>query len=198
MIAFLSGNIVTLEPTYLILDVNGVGYHVNIPLSAYEQFKDKTKVSVLTHLHVKEDAHTLYGFFNENEKNTFQDLIGISGIGPSTALGMLSAMSPGEIKGAIAAENVKQIQSIKGIGGKTAQRVILELKDKYKKEALVTEPLPTSSSTKSNTMRSEALSALVTLGYAKNSAEKVIDKLLEKNGENISLEQLIKLALKSA
>ncbi|WKK85284.2 Holliday junction branch migration protein RuvA [Marivirga arenosa] len=197
MISFLKGQIIELEPTHLIIEVGGVGYHVNIPLSAYDAFKSQKEARVLTHFHVKEDAQTLYGFFLPEERAVFLDLIGISGIGPSTAIGMLSAMNPNEIKSAIVAENVKQIQSIKGIGGKTAQRVILELKDRYKKEDLITESAQTSTIS-NNSLRKEALSALINLGFAKNSAEKVIDKILQANKENITLEQLIKQALKSA
>lgn len=197
MIAFLKGEIVTCEATYLVIEVGGVGYHVNIPLSAYDAFKKVKDATVLTHFHVKEDAQTLYGFHQASDKSMFLDLIGISGIGPSIALGMLSSMDPGEIKMAIVAENVKQIQAIKGIGAKTAQRVILELKDKYKKEGLIAES-SNSKLSSNNSKRNEALSALLNLGFAKVSAEKVINNILEKNGENITLEELIKLALKSA
>jgi Holliday junction DNA helicase RuvA len=197
MIAYLKGLLVELEPTHLIVDVGGVGYRVNIPLSTFDAFKSQKEIKVLTHFHVKEDAQTLYGFYLPEERIVFLDLIGISGIGPSTAIGMLSAMNPNEIKSAIVAENVKQIQSIKGIGGKTAQRVILELKDKYKKEGLISESSQ-SSTVSNNSLRNEALSALINLGFAKNSAEKVIDKILQASQENITLEQLIKQALKSA
>lgn len=197
MISYLKGEIVNLEATYLIIEVSGVGYHVNIPLSTYDAFKKQKQALVLTHFHVKEDAQTLYGFHEQGERSTFLDLIGISGIGPSTALGMLSAMNPLEIKSAIVAENVKQIQSIKGIGAKTAQRVILELKDKYKKEGLILDSSHSSAGL-NNSKRNEALSALLNLGFAKTSAEKVINNILEKNGENITLEELIKQALKSA
>ena len=197
MIAYLQGEIKELEATHLVIDVQGVGYFVNIPLSAYDVFKGKKNAMVLTHLHIKEDAHTLYGFHQPLEKSLFLDLISISGIGPSTAIGMLSAMSPNEIKGAIVAENVKQIQSIKGIGAKTAQRVILELKDKFKKEDLIISSSE-SSAFANNSLKKEALTALTNLGFAKNSAEKVIDKILQKQGEKLSLEELIKQALKSA
>ncbi|HET8860767.1 Holliday junction branch migration protein RuvA [Marivirga sp.] len=197
MISYLKGILIELEPTHLIIDVGGVGYHVNIPLSTYDAFKKQKEAKVLTHFHVKEDAQTLYGFHLSEERKVFLDLIGISGIGPSTAIGMLSAMNPKEIKSAIVADNVKQIQSIKGIGAKTAQRVILELKDKYKKEDLITESGHSSVSS-NNSLRNESLSALINLGFAKNSAEKVIDKILQANKEDITLEQLIKQALKSA
>lgn len=197
MISYLKGIIIELEPTHLIIEVGGVGYMVIIPMSTYDAFKNQKEAKVLTHFHVKEDSQTLYGFYLSEERTVFLDLIGISGIGPSTAIGMLSAMNPNEIKSAIVAENVKQIQSIKGIGGKTAQRVILELKDRYKKEGLITESSQ-SSGLSNNSLRNEALSALINLGFAKNSAEKVIDKILQATQENITLEQLIKQALKSA
>lgn len=197
MISYLKGLLVELEPTHLIIEVGGVGYLVIIPMSTYDAFKNQKEAKVLTHFHVKEDSQTLYGFYLPEERTVFLDLIGISGIGPSTAIGMLSAMNPNEIKSAIVAENVKQIQSIKGIGGKTAQRVILELKDRYKKEGLISESSQ-SSGVSNNSLRNEALSALINLGFAKNSAEKVIDKILQANTENITLEQLIKQALKSA
>jgi len=197
MISYLKGLLVELEPTHLIIEVGGVGYHVIIPLSTYDDFKGQKEAKVLTHFHVKEDSQTLYGFSLPEERTVFLDLLGISGIGPSIAIGMLSAMNPNEIKSAIVAENVKHIQSIKGIGGKTAQRVILELKDRYKKEGLITESYH-SSTVSNNSLRNEALSALINLGFAKNSAEKVIDKILQANKENITLEQLIKQALKSA
>jgi len=197
MISYLKGLLIEIEPTHLIIEVGGVGYQVIIPLSTYDAFKNQKEVKVLTHFHVKEDSQTLYGFNLPEERTVFLDLIGISGIGPSTSIGMLSAMNPNEIKSAIVAENVKQIQSIKGIGGKTAQRVILELKDRYKKEGLISEPSH-SSGLSNNSLRNEALSALINLGFAKNSAEKVIDKILQANQENITLEQLIKQALKSA
>lgn len=197
MISYLKGIITQLDPTHLIIEVSGVGYHVNIPLSTYDAFKNQKEAQVLTHFHVKEDAQTLYGFHIPEERTVFLDLIGISGIGPSTAIGMLSGMGPQEIKSAVVAENVKQIQSVKGIGAKTAQRVILELKDRYKKEGLITESGQNSAKA-NNSLRNEALSALLNLGFAKNSGEKVIDKILQSCDENITLEELIKLALKSA
>ncbi|WP_296619437.1 Holliday junction branch migration protein RuvA [Marivirga sp.] len=197
MISYLKGILIELEPTHLIIEVGGVGYKVNIPMSTFDAFKNQKEAKVLTHFHVKEDSQTLYGFHQPEERTVFLDLLGISGIGPSIAIGMLSAMNPNEIKSAIVAENVKHIQSIKGIGGKTAQRVILELKDRYKKEGLISES-GQSSIVSNNSLRNEALSALINLGFAKNSAEKVIDKILQASDENITLEQLIKQALKSA
>lgn len=200
MIAFLKGKIAGLEPTQVIIETsNGVGYAINIPLPTFESLKGKQECFLFTHLHIKEDAHTLYGFEQESEKRLFLDLISISGIGPSTALMLLSSMSPIDFKGAVVAENVKMIQSVKGIGGKTAQRVVLELKDKYKKEELQFDTsLATSGLATHNSLRQEALSALITLGFQKNSAEKTIEQILKNSAENLTLEDLIKQALKSS
>jgi len=197
MIAYLKGRLVVKEPTHLIIDVNGVGYWVNIALTTYATVKDKENITILTYLHIKEDAHTLYGFSAESEKQMFLNLISISGVGPSTGLMIQSSLSAAEIQQAILTEDVKTIQSVKGIGGKTAQRIILELKDKIKKDGLIpaSEEL---SGTSHNTLRVEALSALITLGIKKPAAEKSIDAILKNSGNKITLEELIKLALKNA
>lgn len=198
MIAFLTGKLVEAEPTQAIIDVNGVGYTVRIPLSTFEKIKGLDKVHIHTHLHITEDAHTLFGFSSPLERSMFQLLISISGVGPSIALMALSSYTPKELKMAIAAENVKQIQSIKGIGGKTAQRIILELKDKIHKEGIESDGnTPELSATINNTLKTEALSALITLGFNKAVAEKTIDRILKEHGPDSSLEDLIKLALRS-
>jgi len=197
MIAYLKGRLVLKEPTHVIIDVNGVGYMVNIALSTFSTIKDKEDTLLLTYLHVKEDAQTLYGFSNESEKSMFLNLISISGVGPSTGLMIQSSLSASEIQNAILSEDVKTIQSVKGIGGKTAQRIILELKDKMKKETI--EQTSDQISTPShNTVKNEALSALITLGIKKTVAEKSIDSILKSSGNTITLEELIKLALKNA
>ncbi|MEM9300039.1 MAG: Holliday junction branch migration protein RuvA, partial [Bacteroidota bacterium] len=175
----------------------GIGYHVNISLSTYSHLKDKENTLIHTYLHVKEDSHTLYGFSDESEKGMFMHLISISGIGPSIGLMIQSSLSSKELKEAIANEEVKTIQSVKGVGAKTAQRVILELKDKIRKEGFETVGKEIVS-TPRNTVKSEALSALVTLGINKNAAEKSIDGILKNSGNTITLEELIKLALKNA
>lgn len=197
MIAYLKGRLMVKEPTHLIIDVNGVGYWVNIALTTYATVKDKENITILTYLHIKDDAHTLYGFSTESEKQMFLNLISISGVGPSTGLMIQSSLSAAEIQQAILTEDVKTIQSVKGIGGKTAQRIILELKDKIKKDGLIpaSEEL---SGTSHNTLRVEALSALITLGIKKPAAEKSIDAILKNSGNKITLEELIKLALKNA
>lgn len=197
MIAYLKGRLVVKEPTHVIIDVNGVGYFLHISLTTYAAIKDKEDITILTYLHVKEDSHTLYGFNSEAEKHLFLDLISISGVGPSTGLMVQSSLSASEIQRAIANEDVKTIQSVKGIGGKTAQRIILELKDKMRRVGQIEDGSDISQSTH-NTLKAEALSALITLGIKKPAAEKSIDSILKNSGNTITLEELIKLALKNA
>lgn len=197
MISYLKGKLVIKEPTHVIIDVNGVGYHVNISLSTFSSIKDQENTLIHTYLHIKEDGHTLFGFSHESEKKMFLNLLSISGVGPSTALMIQSSLSAEELKQAIASEDVKTIQGVKGVGAKTAQRIILELKDKIRKEGLYTEADKISSNSH-NTLRSEALSALTTLGINKSAAEKSIDGILKNSGNTITLEELIKLTLKNA
>lgn len=196
MIAYVEGKLVHKEPTYVIVDINGLGYHIHISLSTYSALKEE-KCKLYTYFHVKEDIQALYGFIDEVEKGIFMQLISISGIGPNTALVVLSSLSPQEVKQAIVNEDVKVIQGVKGIGAKTAQRVILELKDKMKKDLLL-QGDPKLPAKGHNTVRGEALSALTTLGIPKNIAEKNIEGVFKKYGEEITLEELIKLALKQA
>ncbi|WMJ72870.1 Holliday junction branch migration protein RuvA [Cytophagaceae bacterium ABcell3] len=196
MIAFVDGRLVQKDPTFVIIETHGIGYQIRISLQTYSSLQEGERCKLITFLHIKEDAHTLYGFSTEKEKKVFMDLISISGVGPNTALTCLSSMNASEIVQAIVNEDVKTVQSIKGIGAKTAQRIILELKDKMKKELPAGEASHISGISH-NTLRNEALSALMTLGIAKGAAEKSIDSILKKEG-NISLEQLIKYALKSA
>lgn len=196
MIAYLQGRLVHKNPTHVIIDVNGIGYHVNISLNTYGSIKDKEDITLFTHLHIKEDSHSLYGFNSEEEKQMFLLLISISGVGPSTGLMMQSSLSAAEIETAIINNDVKTIQAVKGIGGKTAQRIILELKDKVKKETSGTAPADLSVPSH-NTLKNEALSALLRLGLKKPAAEKSVDSILKKSGNTITLEELIKLALKN-
>jgi Holliday junction DNA helicase RuvA len=196
MITFLKGRLAHKDPTFVIIDVNGVGYHVNISLQTYSEIKDQENILLHTHLNIREDAHILFGFSNESEKKLFQQLISVNGVGPSTAIVMLSYMSSAELKAAIVQENTAALQSIKGIGGKTAQRVIIELKDKLKKESW-DENQPALSAGPHNTLRKEALSALLTLGLPKAAAEKSVDTVLKKSGNTITLEDLVKQALKN-
>lgn len=195
MITYLKGRLAFKDPTHLVVDVNGVGYEVKISLITYGQVKDKEDILIQTYLHIKEDAHTLYGFYEASERKRFLDLLSINGVGPSTALMILSSLDAKELQAAIIQEDVKTIQSVKGIGGKTAQRIILELKDKMKKEGLLDKTFEIQPQV-DNTIRSESLSALMTLGISKAIAEKTVDKILKESEEEIKLEELIKLALK--
>ena len=197
MINYLEGKLAVKDPTYVVVDINGIGYEAKISLITYATIKNLTETKLYTHLHIKEDAHTLFGFSEESEKRRFLELISISGVGPSTGLMILSSLSPQELQQAILSDDVRTIQSVKGIGLKTAQRIILELKDKMKKEGLLEKGLDLVPSA-SNSLRSEALSALTTLGIGKPAAEKSIDLILKQNGQQIKLEELIKLALKRA
>ena len=196
MIAFVDGKLVVKDPTFVIIDVGGIGYEIKISLNTFSSIKGTERCKLNTYFHVKEDAQTLYGFSNLDEKSLFLHLIGVSGIGPGTALVMLSSLSVDEVKGAIVNEQVAVIQGVKGIGTKTAQRVILELKDKIKKEGFF-ESASGSKSYQNKSIRNEALTALVTLGISKAVAERNVDTILKNNGSEITLEELIKLSLKS-
>lgn len=196
MITYLKGKLVHKEPTFVIIEVNGVGYHVHISLQTFSEIKDQENILLHTHLNIREDAHVLFGFSGESEKKLFQQLIGVNGIGPSTAIVMLSYLSSQELKTAIISENVATLQAVKGIGAKTAQRVIIDLKDKLKKEGW--EDQSAISTTPHNTLKKEALSALLTLGLPKPVAEKSVDAILKKSGNTITLEDLVKQALKNA
>jgi Holliday junction DNA helicase RuvA len=197
MIAFLKGRLVHRDPTYVIIDVQGVGYQLQISLQTFSEIKEQENVMLHTHLNIREDAHVLFGFSSPAEKKLFQQLISVNGVGPSTAIVMLSYMNSSELKSAIVREDAVSLQSIKGIGGKTAQRVIIELRDKLKKESW-DETQPAISLGPHNTMRNEALSALLTLGLPKAAAEKSVDTVLKKSGNTITLEDLVKQALKNA
>ena len=192
MISFIKGKNIEISPTKLIVDVNGVGYEILISLRTYSKIKNIDKVNIFTHLNVKEDSHTLYGFYNKKERKTFLDLTSISGVGPSTAIVILSSLSASELKKAIIESDVNKIKSVKGIGLKTAERIILELKDKISKEDIDDIKFVESFD---NTIRNEALSALSSLGISKNVVERHIDNILEKN-INITLEELIREVLK--
>lgn len=198
MIAFLEGKLAQKEPAHAIISANGVGYLVKISLQTHALLPDVGTPSVFLHtvLIVREDSHTLFGFHSPDEQALFEDLISVSGIGPSTALVMLSSLTSAEIKQAIVQEDVATIQRIKGIGIKTAQRTIIELKDKLKKEQWVGNSLPSTLGGTSGRTRQEALAALVTLGIPKATAEKSIDTILKKLTQEVTVEELIKLALK--
>ena len=197
MIAYVEGEIKEIDPTFVILEAHGLGYQVKISLATFSILKDKKKALVHTHLHIKEDAHTLFGFADKLEKKLFLDLISVSGVGPSTALMVLSSLSAEELQKAIANEDLRLIQGIKGIGAKTAQRLILELKDKVLKEN-PSLPQLTLGKSSHNKTREEALQALVTLGYTKQAAEKTLDAIIKGTQEELSVEQLIKRVLRGA
>jgi len=193
MYNYIDGKLAFKSPAYVVIDAAGVGYHINISLHTYSLLGTHERQKLYVWLHVKEDAHTLYGFADEGERRLFLHLISISGIGPNTARMMLSSITPTEIQTAIVSGNVSLIQRIKGIGPKSAQRVILELQDKLKKEGsetLSVAPLNPS-------VKDEALAALVMLGFARNAAEKVLEQQMNKMDDPLSVEQLIKIALKS-
>ncbi|MFD2201554.1 Holliday junction branch migration protein RuvA [Shivajiella indica] len=198
MIAYLKGKLVYKDPTFVIIDISGVGYHVKVSLQTYSKIKDEEHIMLLTYLHIKEDAHTLYGFKEENEKRLFLHLISISGVGPNTGLMILSSLSSEELENAIAQEDFRTIQNVKGVGAKTAQRIVLELKDKVKRDSLAELAQTQSGFIKTdNKIREEALKALITLGFPKATAEKNIATVLKKTGSEISLEELIKASLKT-
>lgn len=197
MIAFVKGKLVHKEATHVVIDANGIGYHIFISLATFGKIKDQEACQLFTYFHVKEDIQALYGFLNETDKKFFMDLISVSGIGPNTGMVMQSSLSTEELKSAIVSEDVASIQQIKGIGAKTAQRVILELKDKIRKEGFSTETGQIKGDS-GNNMRSEALSALVMLGINRNTAQKSIDAVLRKSENNITLEQLIKRSLQAS
>ncbi len=197
MIAYLSGKLVFKDPTYVVIDVGGVGYHVKISLQTFSKIKDEEQIRLLTFLHIKEDAHTLYGFREESEKRLFLLLISINGVGANTGLMILSSLSTEEVEQAILSGDVATIQAVKGIGTKTAQRIILELKDKVGKAGSGETPAPLGFLKGSNKTREEALQALITLGFTKAVAEKNIAVVLKKTNGEISLEDLIKASLKA-
>jgi len=192
MISFIRGKKIHIDPAKIIIEVNGIGYDINISLRTYSKLKDESKVFVYTHLNVKEDSHTLYGFNSESERNTFLSLLSINGVGPSTAIMILSSLSANELKKAIISSDTNKIKSVKGIGLKTAERIILELKDKVTFDDTDQDKFYDDID---NTIRNEALSALSSLGISKNIVEKHINDILDRN-KDISLEDLIKEVLK--
>jgi len=189
MIAYLDGPISMMTPTYLYIDINGLGYHVNISLQTYSKIETSTKVKLWTYLHVKEDSQTLYGFFDQDERAVFQHLLSVSGIGPNTARLILSGMSSPEVRQSIANENVVAFNKVKGVGPKTAKRIILDLKEKIIKEGLsadvqiagIDNPVP-----------EEATTALLALGFQRNQIKKSIDKYYS---AGMTVEVLIKAVL---
>ncbi|OEK09201.1 Holliday junction DNA helicase RuvA [Flavivirga aquatica] len=192
MITHIQGKLTEKNPTHVVIDCNGVGYMLNISLHTYSQIPEGEHLKLYTHLQVKEDSHTLYGFSSLAEREIFRLLISVSGIGASIARTMLSSLTPKQVREGIATSDVALIQSIKGIGAKTAQRVILDLKDKILKIYDIDEV----SVTKGNTNKDEALSALEVLGFVKKQAERVVDKIMIAQPD-ANVETIIKQALKN-
>tara|TARA_R110000796_G_scaffold41772_4_gene103648 strand:- start:263895 stop:264476 length:582 start_codon:yes stop_codon:yes gene_type:complete len=192
MIHHLKGKLVEKNPTHVVIECGGVGYFVNISLHTFSKITDSENIQLFTHLQIKEDSHTLFGFSEKSEREIFRLLLSVSGIGSSTARTMLSSMSPIQVRDAIATGNVSAIQAIKGIGLKTAQRVILDLKDKVLKIYDIDEV----SAISNNTNKDEALSALEVLGFVRKQSEKIVDKILSQDA-SLSVEDIIKLSLKN-
>ena len=197
MYSFIEGKIVDKNPAYVVLECSGIGYILNISLNTYGSLKEKDSVRLYTHMAIKNEATTpvgfvLFGFSDEHERELFRQLISVSGVGNNTAMLLLSSLSPAKLYNAIVENNVTVLQSVKGIGAKSAQRIIIDLKDKLDKGNLTKDLLGTSR----NTNKDEALSGLTVLGFNKNSAEKAINKIIEKQGSDLSIEDLIKEALK--
>ena len=190
MITQIIGRLVEKSPTHVVIDCHGVGYEVNISLHTFSQLSDDENIKLYTHLQIKEDSHTLFGFFTTLERSVFRLLLSVSGIGASTARTMLSSLEPQQIQRAIITEDLATIKSVKGIGLKTAQRVLIELKDKMLNlfEGEEIQPFP------NNTIKEEALSALEVLGYSRKQSEKVIDNAIQ-SAPDSSVEDLIKAAL---
>ena len=192
MISFIRGKKIKIDPAKIIVEVNGIGYDIIISLRTYSKLKDQSEVFIYTHLNIKEDSHTLYGFNSERERKTFLSLLSINGVGPSTAIMILSSLSANELKKAIVSSDTNKIKSVKGIGLKTAERIILELKDKVSFDDIDNDKFYDNMG---NTLKDEALSALSSLGISKNIVEKHINNILQRN-DDISLEDLIKEVLK--
>jgi Holliday junction DNA helicase RuvA len=191
MIDHLAGKVDSITPTYAVIDCNGVGYIAHISLHTYTKVKDSASVKMLTHLAIREDAHVLYGFADEHERELFRLLISVSGVGPATARVMLSSLNPVEIERAIATGDLLTLKKIKGIGAKSAERILVDLKDKVGRSGFA--GVEVSHTSGGN---SEALMALVALGFSKPAVEKILLKVRQENGSDLKVEEIIKLALK--
>lgn len=191
MFEYLKGEIVEITPANIIVETAGVGYFVNISLNTYSKLNGKKEVLLLLHQIVREDAHLLYGFADIAERDLFRNLISVNGVGANTAVMMLSSLNASELVNAIATENVSLLKGVKGIGAKTAQRIIIDLKDKLAKITDTSQILQSPD----NTIRNEALSALVMLGFVKKQAEKVVTKIVQEKPD-ATVESVIKVALK--
>ena len=192
MYEYFEGRFTEINPAYIVVDCQGVGYYLQISLNTYAKLKDRPQGRVLAHHVVREDAQLLFGFADEGERKLFRLLITVSGIGSNTARLILSSMSPSEVKQAISSRDAALLQKVKGIGTKSAQRIVIDLADKIDKEDML-EHIPM---TANNTLRSEALSALVMLGFQKNVVERTLERLFKSEENPINVEDLIKRALK--
>ena len=192
MITHIKGRLSEKSPTNVVIETNGIGYWINISLTTFSQIPDQENIKLFTHLQIKEDSHSLYGFYTQKEREIFRLLISVSGVGTSTARTMLSSLTPEQVIDAISSNNVSIVQSVKGIGSKTAQRLIIELRDKVLKIYDIDEAFADSN----NTTREEALSALEVLGINKKSAERLVDKIIKDNLD-ITVEEIIKETLKN-
>ena len=192
MITQLQGKLVEKNPTHVVIDCHGVGYFVNISLNTYSALPEGEAIKLYTYLQIKEDAHTLYGFLTKAEREVFVLLLSVSGVGASTARTMLSSLTAAHVRSAIINGDVATIQAVKGIGAKTAQRVVLDLKDKM----LKLQDFEEVSINTLNTNKEEALAALEVLGFVRKQAEKVVDTIVKLNNEELSVEEIIKQALK--
>jgi Holliday junction DNA helicase RuvA len=193
MYEYINGNPVSVTPTYAVLDVQGIGYKIIISLQTYARLADVTSVKLHIHQIIREDANLLYGFYDEDERHIFRLLINVNGVGPNTAMIMLSSLSSEEIRAAILKEDVSTLKSVKGIGLKTAQRIVVDLRDKITTTGASADLFAVQA--KGNEQRDEALLALITMGYTKASAEKVLDKLL-KETKYTTVQELLKAAFK--
>ena len=195
MYAYLKGEITHRSPAFITLEVSGVGYHVNIPLSTYTALQGQERCTVYTHLIVKEDSHTLFGFATQLERGMFVLLIGVTGVGATTAQLILSSMTVDEVRAAILAEQAHILQKVKGIGAKTAKQIILDLKNKLTKEAPDAPTLMPS--IVDDTVREEAISALISLGFARIAVQKALNGVMREHPNISKVEELIRLALRS-
>ena len=190
MYEFIKGTVADINPARIVVEAGGIGYFINISLNTYSKLNGKNEIKIYTHLAVREDAHILYGFAEKNERDLFRSLISVNGVGAVTAIMMLSSLSYEDIVAAVATENINVLKGVKGIGIKTAQRIVIDLKDKlgkFQESAQIFTP--------DNTIRNEALSALVMLGFAKKDTENVISKIMQEQ-PGITVENVIKQALR--
>lgn len=197
MIAFIKGTVAYINPTQVILETaGGLGYEIQISLYTFEKIKDQKSVSIYTHLSIKEDSHTLFGFYAEDERTLFRNLISVNGVGPSTARMILSSLTPNDLNHAIITGDITLLKAVKGIGPKTAQRLVLELQDKVKKAGIDTVDI-SAHSTSNSAARQEAISALLMLGFNRAAVEKTVKKVMDTSKDEIQVEEIIKIALKS-